>query len=222
MTELKPRKEKILIFLAGILFSLFFMGILIRNLIEGYSDFEVSGAIIISIVLILFASPSLLLSITYFYTDLTKKVIVDKNQILIKKRGNLTVISQNDVMDSFYVKADEIFSYRKYRFPMYKYIVLILKERKKVYITNLLCEPELIINTLELNTKIIYIGFPFLKWTLGSGVLTSKEYETKVIEFEKNFHEHPDSKLAEIISQRHVYADYAIEAATRILNKRKH
>jgi len=220
MNELKPRKEKILIFLASILFSLFFMGILIKNLIEGYNDPETLGAIIISITLMLFASPPLLLSITYFYTDFTKEVIVDKTQILVKQRGELTVISQNDVMDSFYVKADDIFSYRNYRFPMYKYIVLILKERKRVYITNLLCEPELIIKTLELDTKIIYTDFPFIKWTLGSGVLTSKEFETKVVEFEKNFQEHTESKLAEIISQRNIYADYAIEAATRVLNKK--
>jgi hypothetical protein len=225
MIELKPRKVTILIFLACILFALFFIGILIRNLIEGYSGLEALGTIIISIGLILFASPPLLLSITYFYTDLTKKVFLDESrkQIVIRKRGKETVITQSEIMDSFYVKADDFYSgLRHYRFPMYKYIMLILKERKRVCITNLLCEPEIIIRALDINCKLIYTDFPFIKWTLGSGVLTTKEFETKVQEFENNFQGHANSILTDIISQKKVYADYAREAATRILNKRKH
>jgi len=225
MTALKPRKEKILIFLASILFSLLFLGFLIRNLIVGYSDLETIGTIIFSIALMLFASPPLLLSITYFYTDLTKKVFIDeaRKQIIVLKRGKETIIAQSEIMDSFYVKADPFYSgLSHYRFPMYKYVMLVLKERKRVCITNLLCEPESIMRALDINSKLIYTDFPFIKWTLGGGVLTTKEYEAKVQEFENNFQEHSNTMLAEIINQKEVYADYAREAATRILNKRKH
>jgi hypothetical protein len=222
ITELKPRKEKILIFSASILVSFIFIGLLIRNLVEGYRDLEMIGAIMVSVFLVLFISPPLLLSITYFYTDLTKQIRIGENQILVKKGGKLTVISHDDVVDSYYVRTDDIVSYRRYRFPMYRYIVLILKEGRRVFITNLLCEPELVIKTLALDNKIIYTDFPFLKWSIGSGVLTSKEYETKVLEFEKIFREHTNSRLAEIVSQRNVYADYAREAASRILKNRKH
>lgn len=223
MTELKPRKLKILIFLVSILFSLVFIGILFKNLNEGYKDLEEIGAILFSIVIMLFVSPPLLLSITYFYTDLTKKVIIDQNQnqIIIKKRRKETIISHEVVMDSFYVKADDFFSYRRYRFPMYKHIVLILKERERVVITNLLCEPELIIETLNLNCKTIYRNIPFIDRFLGGGVLTTKEFESKVLEFENNFQGHSNSMLAEIINQKNIYADYAREAASRILSKRK-
>jgi len=223
MTELKPRIQKILIFLVSILFTIVFIGILIKNLTEGYKDLEEIGAILFSIIIMLFVSPPLLLSITYFYTDLTKKVIIDqtKNQIVIKKRGKVTIISHDDVMDSFYVKVDDFIGYRSYTFPMYKYIVLILKERERVYITNLLCEPELIIDTLNLNCKTIYRNIPFLNLTLGGAVMTTKEFEIKVLEFENNFQEHSNSMLAEIIDQKNIYADYAREAASRILSKRK-
>lgn len=138
MTELKPRIQKILIFLMSILFTLLFIGILFKNLTEGYKDLEEISTILFSIFIILFVSPPLLLSITYFYTDLTKKVIIDqtKNQIVIKKRGKETLISHKDVIDSFYVKVDDFIGYRSYTFPMYRYIVLILKERKKTGVYN--------------------------------------------------------------------------------------
>jgi len=45
---------------------------------------------------------------------------------------------------------------------------------------------------------------------------------TKVLEFENNFQDHSNSMLAKIVYQRNVYPDYAREAATRMLNKRKH
>jgi hypothetical protein len=224
MTELKPRKEKVLIFIASILVSLIFIGILIKNMIEGYYGLEVVGTTIFSIALILLSSPPLLLSITYFYADLTKKVFLDETlkQIIIKKRGKEIVISQDEIMDSFCVQVDDFWNYRRgYKFPMYKYIMLVLKERKRVVITNLLCEPEMIKSSMNLSCKLIYSNVPFINWTLGAGVLTTKEYEVKVLEFENNFREHSNSMLADIIHQKKVYADYAIEAAIRILNKRR-
>jgi len=225
MTRLKPRIVKILIFLLSILFTVICAVLLTKNLNKGYDGLETAGAIVFTVLMILFFSPPLLLSVTYFYTDLTKKVFLDESrkQIIVRKWGKETVITADEIKDSFYVKADELFSgLRHYRFPMYKYVMLILKERKRVCITNLLCEPEVVIRVLDLNYKLIYTDVPFIKWNLGSGVLTTKEYEAKVQEFEKNFQEHTNTKLADIVSQRNVYADYAREAATRILNKRKH
>jgi hypothetical protein len=224
MTELKPRIQNILIFSVSLLISVGLLIYILVNFIESPENLKNTEAIIFVLLLTIFFFPPLILSVTYFYIDLTKKVYVDKSQkkIIIHKRGRETIIIQDDILDSFYVRVENKWRYKGYYFPMYKYIVLILKERKRVFITNLLCDPELIIGTMNLNSKIIYTNVPFINNSLGSGVLTTKEFESKVLEFETNFQEHSNSKLAEIISQRNVYADYAREAATRILNKRKH
>jgi hypothetical protein len=222
MTELKPRKDKVVIFLLCLVGPLVLIGLLIKNLIEGYNDFNATATLVIAIVFILFISPPIVLSITYLFIDLTKKIIIDKNNIVIIKRAKHISINHEDVIVSFYVKVDDFFAYTRYNFPMFKYIVLILKERKKVFITNLLCDPELIIKTLELDNKMILTPFPFLNPTLGNGVLTSKEYEKKVQEFEKLFQQNTNAMLAEIINNKNTYADYAREAATRLLNSRKH
>jgi hypothetical protein len=220
MTELKPRLKNILIFSASLLIS---AGLLIF-LLAGLYNLKSTESIVPIGILFLFCLPPLILSITYFYIDLTKKVFIDvsQNRIIIRKRGKEIIIKQEDILDSFYVRVEDKWRYKGYYFPMYKYIVLILKERRRVFITNLLCEPELIINAMNLNRKLIYRNIPFINRNLGSGVLTTKEFESKVLEFENNFQEHPNYILADIISQRTVYADYAREAATRILKKRKH
>jgi hypothetical protein len=224
MTELKPRIENILIFSVSLLISVGLLIYILVNFIESPENLKNTEAIIFVVLLTIFFFPPLILSVTYFYIDLTKKVYVDEStkKIIIHKRGRETIIRQDDILDSFYVRVEDKWRYKGYYFPMYKYIVLILKERKRVFITNLLCDPELIIGTLNLNPKIIYTNVPFINNSLGSGVLTTKEFESRVLEFETSFQEHSNSKLAEIISQRNVYADYAREAATRILNKRKH
>jgi hypothetical protein len=225
MTELKPRIEKTLIFLLVILISVSFIIFGVFNFFNSPENLKNTMAIIACSIIIIFSIPPLIIAITYFCSDLTKKVFLDetRKQIIIKKRGKEIVISQEEIMDSFCVQVDDFWNYRRgYRFPMFKYILLVLKERKRVVITNLLCEPELIKSSMNLKCKLIYTRVPFINWTLGGGVLTTKEYEAKVLEFEKNFQQHSDSMLAEIINQKKVYADYAREAATRILNKRKH
>ncbi len=225
MTELKPRTDKILIFSFILLISVGFIIIMATNLFNSPEDLKNPLAIIATSIVIIFSLPPLVLSITYFYTDLTKKVFLDetRNQILIRKNGKEISITQGDIMDSFIVQVDNFWSYRRgYRFPMYKYILLVLKERKREVITNLLCDPDLIESSMNLNCRIIYTSVPFINRTLGSGVLTTKEYAAKVLEFENNFREHSNSMLADIINQKKVYADYARDAATNILNKRKH
>ena len=62
---------------------------------------------------------------------------------------------------------------------------------------------------------------PLIDKLLGEGLLTTKEFEEKVLEFEDLFKDHSNAKLANIINQKKVYADYAREAASRLLKKRK-
>lgn len=164
-----------------------------------------------------------ILTIPYFYHYLINKVFVDKNkkEIVIYRFGKETIIHHEDIVLSFCVRVDPNVYWREIKFPSHRYIALILKERKRFYITCLLCEPELIIEILNLNPKIIYNNFPFIDPFLGSDVLTTKEFEKKVLEFENDFKDHSFENLKIIINNKNDYAEYAVEAAKRII-KNKH
>lgn len=218
MEKLTLRIEKVLIFLIIIIFfiSLFFLSV--RNLITHKGDLIVI-LFFLAILLIPF-----ILSVTYFYHDLSKQVFVDKNnrELLINRHGEKSIIRQDDIVESYIVKVDpNKYGHKRIKFPYYKYIALILKERKKIYITCLLCEPELIIEALNLNCKMEYYDIPFIYSYLGNNVLTTKGYNDRVIEFENNFKDYSNSKLAEIIENKSDYTDYAKEAATILLKKRR-
>ncbi len=222
MTELKPRIGQILIFSVSFLISIALIIFIIRIINKRPEDLKSIEAIIAYLLFIILVGPPLILSTTYFYVDLSKKVCVDKHtkRIIIRKGGTETVITHNDVVESYYVRVENIGGSR-YKFPSYKYVLLVLKERKRVFITNLLCDPEVIIKHLDLNCKFINSNVPLIDRTLGGGVLTSKEFENKVLEFENNFQDHSNVMLVNIINQKNVYADYAREAASRILKRRK-
>lgn len=222
MIILKPRLNQILIFSISLLASMGLIIFIITIIVERPEDLKRLDAIIAYLLFIIVFGPPLIMSITYFYNDLTKKVIIDKlnNQILIRKKGIEQIITNKDIMGAFYVRVGD-YNGTRYRFPSYKYLMIVLKERKRICITNLLCEPDEIIKVLKLNPSIIETNVPLINWSFGSSILTSKEFESKVVEFEKNFDDYSNSKLIDIIKQKNVYADYAREAASRILKKRK-
>jgi hypothetical protein len=62
---------------------------------------------------------------------------------------------------------------------------------------------------------------PFFDLNFGNAILTTKEFELKVLEYENLFKEHSDKMLNNIILQKETYTDYAREAAKRILKKRQ-
>lgn len=222
MTELKPRIGQILIFSVSFLISIALIIFIIRIINKRPEDLKSIDAIIAYLLFIILVGPPLILSTTYFYVDLTKKVSIDMHtkRIIIREGGKETVITHNDVIESYYVRVENLGGSR-YKFPFYKYVLLVLKERKRVFITNLLCDPEFIIKHLDLNCKYINSNVPLIDRTLGECVLTSQEFENKVLEFENNFQDHSNEMLVNIINQKNVYTDYAREAASRILKRRK-
>ena len=110
----------------------------------------------------------------------------------------------------------------RYRyFDGYEYVLLVLKERVRIYITNLLIDSQDIISLFSLNCMEIESTTPYIDRGMGAGVLTTKEFEQKVKEFELNFQDYPNEKLHSIVLSKKEYASYAIEAARNILEKRK-
>ncbi len=223
MKQLKPKPDKIFIFslILLIIIGLFFVFLDIA--LKRPGDLIKVEAIIAYIIILIIIGAPFILSITYLYTDLTKKVFINESlkQIIIIKKGKKAIITQSDIVESYLIKVIK----RRgtwHKFPYFKYLLLVLKERERVYITNLLVEPESLIELLNIDCKLTHRNVPFISKSYGEDVLTSKEFEEKVLEFEHNFKDHTDSMLLNIVKQKKDYTDYAREAASRILEKRKH
>ncbi len=219
MEKLKLRIDKVLILLISVVGTLSLLFLVFYRLYVHKGDL-----LFISLAIVIIFLIPCILSVTYFYVDLTKQVYLDKskNEILIKRNGKEFTICHNDVVESFcvMVNSDKVRN-KVFRYPSYKYIVLILNEKKRIYITCLLSDPETIINILNLKCKTAYSDIPFINWFLGDNVLTTKEYEDKVNEYEDNFRDYSHDKLIEIINNKNVYTDYSREAAQRLLKRKK-
>ena len=84
--------------------------------------------------------------------------------------------------------------------------MLILKERKRVYITNLICEPLEILKTIETGYK--YVGRDsYGICGIGSEILTTDEFNNKVMKFEKEFKDHSVNELENIIHDKNTYTE---------------
>ena len=176
---------------------------------------------VVFLVLIVIPLPMILVSVGYLYEDLSKKVFIDREKklIIIKKWNKEIIITKSDIVKSFHVKGVGKPRYRYYE--GYEYVLLVLKERVRIYITNLLIDSQDIISLFSLNCKEIQTTTPFIDRRMGAGVFTTAEFEQKIKEFEVNFQDYPNEKLHGIIMSKKEYASYAIEAAKNILEKRK-
>ena len=178
-------------------------------------------AIVAFILTIIIFGPSFILAVTYLYQDLTQKVYIDEHQkqIIIRQKGNEIRISRQDIVEYFLVRVNEKHLH-SYRYRPFNYILIVLKERQKIIITNLLIKPEYIIQFFNLYSTILEKNIPFIERSLGDRNLTSEEFENKVNEFINTFLNYSESELKQIICQKKEYADYARAAASRILSSK--
>jgi len=220
MKTLKLRIHIILIFVASLLISVGFLSYWINLAISNPEDLTNSGYIIMSLFFLVILGPPIVLTITYFYEDLNKIITLKDKEIIVVKNNQSIVIKRKDIIDSYYVKVDK-YNMTRYKFPQYEYILIILKEKKRIYITNLLCKPNLIIDYINLKPEMIYTNVPFIDRQLGDLNLTTQEFEQKVQEFMVNYGDKTEEDLLKICKQSNLYADYAIKAARQLLNKKK-
>jgi hypothetical protein len=220
MTTLKPRLYQLLVFITVIFVSVSFLVFSTNLILTGKLNFLGLGGFLYVLLSLLGFIPAIYISITYFYVDLTKKVILDEqnHHILIKRMGETFTITKNDIVESYLVIGSKN---AKLNLSDFKYVMIILKERKRVCITSLLSEPEKIVSFLNLNPTVFEKYLPLIHWKFGQGVLTSTEFESKVKEFENNFQNLSDKDLSNVILNKGEYAEYAREAAKRISRKRK-
>ena len=108
---------------------------------ENLTDFRY---IIPSIFFLAFFGPPIILTISYFIEDFNKRVILLEDKIIVKKNNQEIIINRKDIIDFFHVKVDK-YNISRYKFSDFEYISIILKENQRIYITNLLCKPNEIV-----------------------------------------------------------------------------
>ena len=222
--QLKPRANALAKLIMSIVVALAFAGIVFLVTWHDITNGHVVAIGTVAFISILLPTPIIILSTIYLYEDLSKKVFIDREKglLIIQKRKKETIITKADIADSYHIKARR---QGRRSFILhdigYEYVLLVLNERKRIFITYLLCDPKEIVSLFLLPCTKTKVAIPLLDRGLGSGVLTSEEYEQKVGEFELRFKNFPDEKLHTIVRNRKEYAPTAIEAAKKILEKRK-
>jgi len=176
--------------------------------------------IFIAVLLIFFLIP-FFLSITYIIEDLNKTVQFDyKNQILIvKKKNEIINIKKNEIIAAYQVIADDFIGSRL-NFPWYKYVLIIKKGRKRVFITNLICKPEEVLSFFKINYKTINRYVPVISRSIGSEFLTSEEFNEKVMEYEEFYKDYSKEKLENVVNNSNIYTEQARQAASNLLKRK--
>jgi len=222
MKTQRLRFNILLIFIGSLLISIFYIGLLIHLIIAEPERLTSSGFIFISIIFIIFLGPPTILTITYFIEDFNKTLEfnLSSGEIIINKNKNCWIINKDSILDFYIVKVDK-YTFVRYQFPQYQYVLIILKDGDRIFITNLLSKPQRLIDFLKIIPHEINVLVPFIDRRIGEINLTPDKYEKKVKEFYHTFNIKTNSELIEICSQQAVYADYAREAARRLLKERE-
>jgi len=218
----KLRTKKLIVFLLLTIFSIIFCVFLINvfpNKLDNQDKWILIALMIF--VLVIYSAP-IYLTLTYLFEDFNKTVTLDQSSstIIIRKGKTEIKILQNEIVAVYHVLVDKD-SKARYSQSSFEYIMLILKERKRFIITNLICKPLDILKFINVAYKTTYYNIPVIDRGLGSEILTTDEFANKVKEFEENFRNHSTQKLIKIISDKQSYMDYAREAAKNLLSQKR-
>jgi hypothetical protein len=219
----KLKYDKLFIFLLSCIIPVLVWIIIIKGFIE-YPERLTNWILCVpAIIFMLIISPPIILSLTYIIEDINKSVMYDKSthSVIIKKGRKEYVINQADIIAAYRISVEKkpYSSNRgmRYCFPWFKYALIIIKERKRFFVTNLLCEPLEILNLLNMEYKDIYYNVPIIDRGIGSEFLTTAEFNKKVLEFEDEFKNHSEQELRGIIGDKKTYTDYSRQAARNLL-----
>lgn len=142
------------------------------------------GGIIVSIIVLIVVGPPIIMTFTYVREDLNKKLSINniKGQITVEKGKTKYCFNKKDLIKVYHIKVDK-YAMTKYTFPMYEYVLFLFKEQERLIITNLLCKPKYLIESLDLKPQMVYTNVPFINRKIGDRYLTTAQFETKTKEF---------------------------------------
>ncbi|NEM98945.1 hypothetical protein [Pontibacter burrus] len=200
--------------------------LLILPFILGYSAYAYPGnlgtTLIFSGMLMLpYILPELYLNYQYWKNDYNQVLTIDlsKREVEITKGDTTARFSVEEVVSCDFINVRP--GTRIYRDHAY----LRIKTLDENYIiTHLTVRPEVLLGELRLSFNDYDVFFPNLDYEKISSKQKAKNqayFEGKKHEFLKRYDALQESELEEILKDRGRYADYAVEAAFEILNKRR-
>jgi hypothetical protein len=221
MKKYNLRPEVLLTNIIALAVPMCLIYMLVNKILDNFSvlkDFSFLAlcAVVIIVSIIYFG-----ISISFLSEDIGKMVEIDKekNSIIITKDGKEKQFQINDIIKCYYVKSSESISFRSIFF-YHKYLILILKDYDKIFITNLIANSELIIAELGLKVDIIETYLPYVDKGIGSAIYNKQEYDKKVKQFYLSFADKTIDELKLICKRSNIYSIYAIIAAKQIIKEK--
>lgn len=207
------------LFISGLTAGIIILILIFDFLSNGFTSKALPAIYFVGMIF-LFIGSQAIVTVQYILNDWGKEVSFDNEGLIIKQKGKEFKIKKSDIEQITVIQNDN----SKY-LRHYKYARIKTKDNKAFIITSFIIEPMLIVNRLKVNHKEESV---FFLPTIRLGIQSDKEKlkvklnrEKKKTEFLENFKDFDDAKLRQIIRDKKSYADYAVEAATEILEKRK-
>lgn len=160
------------------------------------------------------------ISFSFLREDIGKTVVIEKkkNAFIITKDGKEIKFHVNEIIECYYVKSAQSFLNRTI-FYYHKYLNLVLYNYDKIFITNLIANPEVIIGELGLKIDEIKTYLPYVDKRIGNAIYNKQEYGIKVKEFYLLYAPKSIDELKLICKKSRIYSKYAIIAAKQIIRE---
>ncbi len=162
---------------------------------------------------------SAIVTVQYLLNDWGKEVSFGQEGVTINQKGKEIKIKKSDIDQIAVIENDNHRTLRNYKYARIK-----TKDGQALIVTSFIMEPMDLVNKLRINHKEESVYLPTINFDIQSEKEKDKikrDREKRKTEFLENFKDYEDSKLRQIIGDKKGYAEYAIEAATEILEKRK-
>ncbi|MBI3221190.1 MAG: hypothetical protein HYZ44_16900 [Bacteroidetes bacterium] len=170
--------------------------------------------------MILISGPQAMLTVQYILNDWGKEISFNNEGLIIKQKGQQVNIKKSEVTEIVIIENPG----SRY-LNHYKYARIKTKAGQAFIVTSFVIEPIELVNKLKVNHKEESV---FFLPTISLDIPSEKERqrikrdkEKKKGEFLQTYKNYEDSKLKKIIADKTSYADYAVEAATEILEQRR-
>jgi hypothetical protein len=214
------RPEILILFLFILLVPLFMIGLAVNKILDNFSVLEDISFLAFFAVALFVAWLYFYISIGYLSEDLEKTVLIDNenHEIIITKDRKELRFQTNEIIKCYYVKGYE--NFRRSIFYGHKYLVFILKDYSRVFITNLIADPDDLIRELSLTVKTIETYIPNVDKGIGNAIYNKEEYDTKVKEFYSSFSGKSITELTTICKRSNIYSKYAIIAAKQLIKEK--
>jgi hypothetical protein len=207
------------VFMSGLTFGILALILIIDFWSNGLTSKALPGVYFVGLV-ILMISVDAILTIQYILNDWGKDVSFENEDLLIRQKGKQIKLTKSEIEQIAVIENDGSRHLRNYKYARIK-----TKDGKVFIVTSFIMDPMDIVNKLKVNHKEESVFFlPTINRSLQSEKQKQKlkrDREKKKIEFLDHFKDFDDSKLRQIAGDKKGYADYAVDAATEILERRK-